>query len=202
MKKKCTIVIIAFCVLLTASGQTLFTYGKYKVDAKEFLKAYNKNNTQMADNKAKAVSDYLTLFINSKLKIREAYERGYDTLTQLKTEVNNLRSQIAENYMNDPEVVSHLSKEAFRRSLKDIHVAHIFVSFKNSADSIDTLMARRKVDEIIKRLQIGDDFLELAQQNSDDPSAKTNKGDMGYITVFTLPYEFENIIFSTYYSYS
>ena len=191
------LVIIASCVLIPVAGQTLFTYGKYKVDVKEFLKAYNKNDTQKAVNKSKAISDYLNLFINSKLKIREAYERGYDTLTQLKTEVDNLRSQIAENYMNDPEVVKSLSQEAFKRSLKDIHVAHIFVSFKNAADSIDTLAARRKVDEIIKQLQKGDDFSVLAQQYSDDPSAKTNKGVIGYITVFTLPYEFENIIYST-----
>ena len=43
----------------------------------------------------------------------------------------------------------------------------------------------------------GEDFLIVAQQFSDDPSAKTNKGDLDYITVFTLPYEFENIIYST-----
>jgi peptidyl-prolyl cis-trans isomerase SurA len=49
----------------------------------------------------------------------------------------------------------------------------------------------------MKRLQKGDDFLLVAQQSSDDPSAKTNKGDMSYISVFTLPYQFENIVFTT-----
>ncbi|MEI2737818.1 MAG: hypothetical protein V9F01_03425 [Chitinophagaceae bacterium] len=42
-------------------------------------------------NKAKAISDYLDLYINSRLKIREAYDRKYDTLPQIKTEVENLR---------------------------------------------------------------------------------------------------------------
>ena len=79
--------IIALCSIITASAQTLFTYGKYTADAKDFLRAYNKNNTQPATNKAKAISDYLDLYINSRLKIREAYERGYDTLPQIKTEV-------------------------------------------------------------------------------------------------------------------
>lgn len=197
MNKKYLVVIIACCGVITASAQTLFTYGKYSVDAKEFLRAYNKNNTQKTANKAKAVSDYLDLYINSRLKIREAFERGYDTLPQIKSEIDNLRSQIVENYMSDPETVDRLSKEAFQRSLKDIHVAHIFISIKNSAGVIDSLAARSKKDGIMQQLQKGEDFLQVAQQSSDDPSARNNKGDMGYITVFTLPYEFENIIYST-----
>ena len=190
-------IIVLLSWLITASAQTLFTYGKYAADAKDFLRAYNKNNTQPVANKAKAISDYLDLYINSRLKIQEAYERRYDTLPQIKNEVDNLRAQIIENYMSDPVTVSRLAKEAFQRSLKDIHVAHIFISFKKADGSIDTIAARNKKDEILKRLQKGDDFLQVAQQSSDDPSAKTNKGDMGYITVFTLPYEFENIIYTT-----
>jgi peptidyl-prolyl cis-trans isomerase SurA len=69
--------------------------------------------------------------------------------------------------------------------LKDIHVAHIFISFRNATGSIDTLAAQKKRDEVLKQLQKGD-FLMIAQQNSDDPSVKNNKGDIGYITVMTL----------------
>src|SRR5436190_503542 len=197
MNNKYLFVIIALCLALTSPAQTLFTYGKYPADAKDFLRAYNKNNTKTTVNKAKSISDYLDLYIKSKLKIQEAYERGYDTLPQIKSEVDNLRAQIIENYMNDPATVNRLNKEAFQRSLKDIHVAHIFISFKNAGGSIDTIAAQNKKGAVMKRLQKGDDFLLVAQQNSDDPSAKTNKGDIGYITVFTLPYEYENIIYAT-----
>jgi peptidyl-prolyl cis-trans isomerase SurA len=197
MNKRYLFFIIGMCLVITSSAQTLFTYGKYSADVKDFLRAYNKNNTKPAINKAKSISEYLDLYIKSRLKIREAYERGYDTLPQIKNEVGNLRAQIIENYMTDPAVMNRMSKEAFQRSLKDIHVAHIYISFKNEAGSIDTVAAQRKRNEIIKRLQKGEDFLQVAQQSSDDPSAKNNKGDMGYITVFTLPYEFENIIYAT-----
>jgi peptidyl-prolyl cis-trans isomerase SurA len=182
--------------MTTASSQALFTYGKYTADVKDFLRAYNKNNL-LTTNKAKAINDYLELYINSRLKIQEAYERSYDTLPQLKTEVVNLRAQIIDNYMTDPETVNRLLKEAFQRSQKDIHVAHIFISFKNASGAIDTFAAQRKRDDILKQLQKGDDFLMVARQNSDDPVAKINKGDIGYITVFTLPYEIENTIYTT-----
>jgi peptidyl-prolyl cis-trans isomerase SurA len=197
MNKKSLVVIIASFGMFTATAQTLFTYGKYSVAAKDFLRAYNKNNTQPVTNKANAITEYLDLYIKSRLKIQEAYERRYDTLSQIKTEVENLRTQISENYMTDPEMAARLTKEAFQRSLKDIHVAHIFISFKKTNETIDTVAAQKKRDEVWQRLQKGDDFLEIARQNSDDVSAKNNKGDLGYITVFTLPYEFENAIYAT-----
>lgn len=197
MSRKCFLSLITFFTIVTASGQTLFTYGKYAVDAKEFLKAYNKNNTQPVTNKAKSISDYLDLYIKSRLKIREAYDRHYDTLDHLKQEVANLRTQIADNYMTDPDLMHRMVGEAYQRSQKDVHVAHIFISFKTANGFVDTLAAQRKRDEIIKRLQKGEDFMAVAEQTSDDPAASKNKGDLGYITVFTLPYDFENAIYNT-----
>ncbi len=197
MNKKLSALIIACFSIIATSAQTLFTYGKYSVDAKEFIKAYNKNNTQPVVNKAKAISDYLTLYINSKLKIREAYDRRYDTLVQIKTEVENLRTQISESYMNDPEMANRMQREAFDRSQKDVRVAHIFISFKNASGFMDTAAARLKKEQVLSRLQKGEDLLLIAQQLSDDPEAKTNKGELGFITVFTLPYAFENAVYTT-----
>lgn len=183
--------------IITTSAQTLFTYGKHTADAKDFMRAYNKNNSVVTVNKAKSVSDYLDLYIKSKLKVQEAYDRRYDTLAHIKMEVENLRAQIAENYMTDPEIMNRLEKEAFQRSQKDIRVAHIFIAVKNASGFVDTAAAQKKRDELLQKLLKGEDFLQLAKQFSDDPAAKTNSGELGYITVFTLPYEFENAIYTT-----
>ncbi|HZI52831.1 MAG TPA: peptidylprolyl isomerase [Chitinophagaceae bacterium] len=197
MKKNWLTAILILFALVNVNSQTLFTYGKYKADAKEFLRAFNKNNQQPASNKSRAIREYLDLYINSRLKIREAYDRGYDTLPAIKNEIENLRSQVIENYMSDPAAISRLTKEAFKRSLKDIHVAHIFISLNNASGKPDSTAARKKIGEVTKRLARGEDFLKVAQQLSDDPAAKVNKGDLNYITVFTLPYELENIVYST-----
>jgi peptidyl-prolyl cis-trans isomerase SurA len=197
MYKQILTSIFACIVLMTASSQTLFTYGKYAVDAKDFLRAYNKNNTQPVVNKSKSIRDYLDLYVKSRLKIREAYERGYDTLPGIKMEVANLRAQIAENYMTDPEIADKMVKTAFQRSLKDVHVAHIFIAYKNNNGITDSAASIKKREDVINRLKKGDDFLLFAQQQSDDPAVKNNNGDIGYITVFSLPYVFENAIYST-----
>jgi peptidyl-prolyl cis-trans isomerase SurA len=197
MQKNWLTAILLLFTVISASSQTLFTYGKYKADAKDFLRAFNKNNQQTGVNKTAALKEYLDLYINSRLKIREAYDRQYDTLPHIKSEIENLRSQVIDNYMSDPEAINRLTREAFQRSLKDIHAAHIFISFTNTAGSPDTTAARRKLEDVSKRLAKKEDFLAVAQQLSDDPSARTNKGDLDYVTAFTLPYEFENIIYTT-----
>lgn len=196
MTKNWLTALVFSCAAINASSQTLFTYGKYQADASEFIKAFNKNN-QATSDKTKAMQDYLGLYINSRLKIREAYDRGYDTLQQIKSEVEVLRGQIIDNYMSDPDAINRLTKEAFDRSLKDIHAAHIFISYTNVNGLEDTVMARKKLDMVMSRLAKGEDFMAIAAELSDDPSAKANKGDLNYITVFTLPYEFETIIYNT-----
>src|SRR5438552_4340219 len=163
MNKKWGLVVIAVFAMAMTSAQTLFTYGSYSTDAKDFLRAFNKNNTTTTANKAKAMRDYLDLYIASRLKIHEAYNRGYDTLSQIKTDIDNLRSQIIENYLNDPTTTDKLVKEAFQRSQKDIHVAHIFLSFKNNVGVVDSSAAESKAKEVYNKLKKGEDFFALAQ---------------------------------------
>ena len=192
MNKRWLPLILSLLITATAFSQTLFTYGNYSVSVQDFMRAFNKNSLQTGTDRTTAIREYLDLYINSRLKIREAYERGYDTLPMLRNEVTNLRNQIIENYMSDPETMNRLQREAFERGMKDIHTGHIFVAINNG----DTLTAYKLAQDLYGRLQKGQDFLKLATETSHDPSAKTNKGDIGWITVFTLPYLFENNIYA------
>ena len=80
-------------------SQTLFTYGNDSVSVKDFLQAYNKNNTSAKTSQA--IQQYLDLYIASRLKIKEALVRRYDTLPQLVADIDNLRSQILPTYEKD-----------------------------------------------------------------------------------------------------
>ena len=188
--------ITAFCVLLSfsLSAQTIFHYGDDSVSVKDFLKAYNKNKTNARTEKA--FRDYLNLYIASRLKIKEAKERGYDTLPQMISDLDNLRQQILPNYLNDKEAVNKLVEEAYNRSHKDIRLAHIFISFQQNG-ILDSVTALKKLAEVQDKLKSGADFSSVAKQYSDDPSAKQNGGDLDWITVFNLPYALENLAYST-----
>ncbi|MFZ9387237.1 MAG: peptidylprolyl isomerase [Chitinophagaceae bacterium] len=197
MKIKSLFLVTFLLGAFSLSAQTLFTYGPYKVDARDFLRAFNKNNTGDVKNRSVAIRSYLDLYIKSRLKIREALDRQLDTFPQMKAELVNLRAQITENFMTDPELTDRMVTEAFQRSQKDIHAAHLFISFLDKNGFIDSVAAMRKRDEVVQRLKKGEDFGKLARELSDDTTARVNNGDLGFITVFSLPYEFETAIYNT-----
>lgn len=187
-----SILAIAFILLSGASNsQTLFTYGNYSVDVNEFMRAFNKVSISTAANKEKAIRTYLDLYITSKLKIREAMNRGYDTLPAMKDELVALRTQIIDNYMSDQSTIDFLINEAFQRSQKDISVSHIFIPYKG-----DTTEASSRAMKAYGELVAGKKFEEVVRAYSADQGAAHNNGNIGYITLFSLPYEFENIVYS------
>lgn len=182
------LVLISF----SAFSQTLFYYGNDSVSAKDFLNAYTKNNSGVKTEKA--FSAYLDLYIASRLKIEEAKKRRYDTLPQLLSDLETLRQQLFPAYLVDKETLNKLVTEAYTRSQKDIHIAHIFISANNTSGAAES---NAKAQKAFDKLKNGNLFSEIARQYSDDPSAKLNGGDLGWITVFSLPYELENLAYST-----
>ncbi|HZF63550.1 MAG TPA: peptidylprolyl isomerase [Chitinophagaceae bacterium] len=185
----------ALFIFCKAPAQTLLSIGNDSVTVQEFVEAFKKNNT--AENGPAALQDYLDLYIASKLKIKEALNRGYDTLPQFKLEMANLRNQILPAYERDEQTVQNLLNEAFNRSQKDIRVAHIYISNSNANSILDTAAASRKAQEAYRQVKQNISFADVARKYSDDPTAKQNGGDLGYITVFSLPYELENLAYNT-----
>lgn len=189
---------LKFFVFFTASlivgsagySQTLFTYGKYTVGKDEFLRAYNKNNVPVA-NKEKAMRDYLDLYTNFKLKVKAAEDMRLDTLPQLKNDLNNFRTQVQDNYLNDEKGLKVLMDEAFNRSRLDLRVLHFSVSVPAGSSPADTLRAFRAAQSIDALLQKGEtNYEKLAGEYQ----AKFT--DLGFITVFSLPYAYENIVYN------
>lgn len=178
----------------TAPAQTLFTYGNDSVSVPDFLAAYHKNNT--GTNTAAAKKQYLDLYIASRLKIKEAVARGYESLPHLQAELTALREQILPNYMYDEEGIQKLTKEAIARAQKDVELSHIFIVLEQDG-LINAAAAKQKADAAYVELQKGTPFADVARRFSDDPSAQINGGDIGFITVFTLPYELENLAYNT-----
>jgi len=189
---KQTFAALLLFIACNVQSQTVFTYGTKQVGKDEFLRAFNKNNTS-GNNTEKAFRDYLELYIRFKLKVQAAYDAKLDTLAAQGTELQNFRSQIIESFMNDESSVQWLVDEAFERSQKDLRVSHIYIPFTGG----DTLAAYQKAMEAWNKIQSGASFEETAAAYSADPSVGVSKGNLGYITVFTLPYEFETIAYNT-----
>lgn len=178
-------------IALQSSAQTLFTIGKDSVSAAEFLTAFQKNNSGPETEQAK--KEYLQLFIAAKLKVKEARSRGLDTTAQFRTDLEALRAQVLPAYLSDPQSLQQLADEAFTRAQQELQVAHIFIA----ASGADTTAAHTKAMAAYKRLQSGEAFESVARAFSEDPSVQANGGNLGYITVFSLPYALENLAYAT-----
>ena len=173
-------------------AQTLFTYGNAPVDRAEFIRAYNKNKTPV-DNKEKALREYLDLYVKFKLKVKAAMDLQLDTLPQLQYDAQSFRSQIEDSYLNNEKAVNDLQQEAFIRSQKDLHVLHFFVPVDPAASREDTLKAFRSISTFYTAVAAGKtDYGNLNAASS----VKVNQSDLGFVTVFGLPYEYENIIYA------
>jgi len=184
------------CFFTNLSAQDILTYGDQSINKEEFLKAYRKNNTTGKPTE-KSYREYLELYTRYKLKVKAAYDLKLDTMPNQLAELQNFRSQIVDQYMNDETSVNRLVNEAFSRSQKDIHLAHIFIALPKTAFLADTMIAYNKAMDAYNALKSGKDFGEVAAAFSEDPFAKNNHGDLGYITVFTLPYALENLAYNT-----
>ncbi len=180
--------------VMLASGifvyaQTIITYGNNTVSKEEFLRAFNKNNTSTIDRE-KPLREYLTLYSNFKLKVKAAEELRLDTLPQIQYDIENFRRQVEENYLSDEKGVAKLMEEAFVRSQKDLHLVHFSVSIDPQATAEDTIRAYRNLLATATSLGTGNDnYQSIAETN------KVKFGDLGYITVFSLPYAYENIAY-------
>lgn len=211
---KIVVLVLAVLIQNAAAAQTednrvLLSVGGEEVTVSEFLNVYQKNNveTDLADKKS--MKEYLGLYINFRLKVKEARDLGMDTLAAFVEELSGYRKQLAEPYFNDQEVTDELLHEAYDRLMYDIRASHILIKVDENALPEDTMRAYNRILSIRNKIMGGADFASVAAEVSDDPSAhdraasgqaparKGNGGDLGYFTVFDMVYPFETGAYNT-----
>jgi peptidyl-prolyl cis-trans isomerase SurA len=178
------------------SDPVIMSIAGENVAKSEFERVFKKNNTKETSYDRKSVTDYVTLYVNYKLKVKEAVDMGMDTVKSFTEELGGYRKQLAQPYLVDKEVTENLLKEAYNRMKSDVRASHILVKVAQEALPKDTLEAYNKALKIREELMKGKDFAELAKEKSEDPSAKDNGGDLGYFTALQMVYPFESAVYS------
>jgi peptidyl-prolyl cis-trans isomerase SurA len=200
MKGYCLLIITLFLSLYALCQETgeeiLMTIGDRPVTLSEFERIYKKNNTGDDILEKKSVEEYLELFINFKLKVIEAENLGLDTLPAFRKELKGYRNQLAKPYLTDREYSEKLIKEAYDRLKTEVNVSHILIKLPNHPSPEDTLRNYNKAIRIRQRILLGESFEAIARGASDDPSAKSNGGNLGYFTAFRMVYPFESAAYN------
>lgn len=183
------LLIVFIAASFSSQSQTLFTYGTNKVDKKEFWRAFSKNNNGATDEKS--IREYLDLFIRFKLKVQAAKVAKLDTLPTIKNDIAGFRAQLIEQYIRNQSAGKDMIAEALERSKTEIEAAHIFIAYDT-----DSAKAKIQTDKAYQQLQAGADFKKLARELSTNAYVISTEGYIGYVSVFSLPYEMENVLYS------
>lgn len=178
------------------ANETILTIDDKAISKEEFLRIYNKNKTSNFAENEKSIEEYLDLFINYKLKVLEAKELKFDTIASFQKELKGYIDKLAAPYLIDETVDEKLIQEAYERMKYDIRSKHILIKVFPNAAPKDTAEAYLKAMNIRNRLLKGEDFATVAKATSDDPSAKENGGDIGFVTSFGTLYDYENALYS------
>ena len=199
--------LICFLIICSLSVQTLvaqqndqaiiMTIDNDSISKAEFDKVYSKNNTKKSAYDMDDLREYLELYINYKLKVKEAESMKLDTNQTFVNELRGYRKQLAQPYMTDKSVTDKLLNEAYERMQYDIHASHILIGCMDDALPKDTLKAYNKAVALRTKIVKGANFGEVAKESSDDPSAKNNRGDLGFFTALQMVYPFETAAYST-----
>jgi peptidyl-prolyl cis-trans isomerase SurA len=195
----CGIFIIS-SLFLNAQEQNkkvLFSINDQAVFTDEFKRVYYKNIDLVKDESQKDLNNYLELFVGYKLKIAKANALGLQNNPKYISELKSYRTQLSKNYITDSKVTEALILEGYERSIKEVEASHILLLVDENAAPKDTLKVYNELLNIRKDILKGADFGEMASQFSEDPSAKENKGYLGYFSGFRMVYPFESAAYKT-----
>ncbi len=178
-----------------AKPAVLFSVGKEKVSADEFIYLYKKNHPAKEDLTDQKIEEYLDLYIKFKLKVTEARARGIDKTPEFTKEYASYKDELRKPFLPESKIVDSLVTLTYNRLQKEVSAAHILIEVKQDATPQDTLQAYNTAVSLKNQILAGEDFGAKAALYSDDTYTKTRGGDLGYFTTLQMVSPFEEAVY-------
>lgn len=181
------------------NGDALLTVGGKPVDKDELVYLISKGKS--TDAKTPGISreefeENLELFINYKLKVREAEAMGLEKTEEFAREFASFKETLIYPYLIKNSLEEGELRKAYSRMQEVVRASHILFQFPPNASTEDSLIVLKMALKVKGEIENGGDINELAVQYSDDPSAKVNKGDLGYFTGLQMVQPFEDAAYT------
>lgn len=199
MRRRCFYVFLLCLLLSNVQAQSkhkdlLFTVDEDSIYTTEFIRVYNKNLDLVQDESQKDVDAYLNMFINYKLKLKEAKSLGLDKKPSYTKELANYRNQLAQSFITDHQVTEALVEEAYERTLNEVEASHILILLDQNAGVQDTLEVYNTLLKLRNRaIEEGFETVRKEVHNGQTIYGE----DLGYFNAFKMVYPFENAAYKT-----
>jgi peptidyl-prolyl cis-trans isomerase SurA len=198
MHKYILIVVFSLCFFFNnaqnSKEDVLFTVENDPVYVTEFTRVFNKNIDLVKDESQKDVDEYLKLFINYKLKLKEAHALGLNEKPSYINELANYKSQLAKNYLTDSKVTDELIEEAYYRTINEVKANHILIRLPENSSPEDTLAVYNELVELRERV-INEGFETV--KNNVHNGKTIYAEELGYFSGFKMVYDFETVAYNT-----
>lgn len=169
-------------------------YGGNKVTMDEFEEAYAKNAggyEEAKDDSLSKLKSFLDLYVNFKMKLRDAQIRGYDKNPALQDELLDYKKKVGVTYLLEKQLVEPGIKNLYDKRKVELRVSHLMIRPDTAGNEAAKALAQSLLDSI----QAGADYVEMVKRHSQDQFSSPAGGDIFYVTGGMLPVEFENAIY-------
>ena len=188
--------LLALALMASSTQKTndeiLLTVGTEEITVSEFQSVFQKNNN-LEEVTEEEMMEYLDLFVKFQMKVLDAEEMQLDTFASFQKELAGYRKQLARPYLTDKQAEESLIIEAYNRMTQEVRASHILLLVDEDALPKDTLEVYNRINSLRSKILKGEDFESVAKAYSEDPSAKSNGGDLGYFSAFRMVYPFETV---------
>jgi len=177
----------------------LITIGNEEIFAEEFLYMLSKNRNFDKPEERLSPEEFdenFMLFVNYKLKVKEAENLGLDKTDEFYQEYEVFKEDLTQPFLIKNSLQEGELMKAYSRMKEVVKASHILLQFPPNASQADTISVLRMAQKLKNDAENGADFNELAFEHSDDPSARDNKGSLGYFTALQMVSPFEDAAFS------
>ncbi|MBR4828881.1 MAG: peptidylprolyl isomerase [Muribaculaceae bacterium] len=197
MKAKLLIssLLLGTAILAIAKGDpVLMTINGKDIKLSEFEYLYHKNNQQQIEKET--LEQYLDRFVLYKQKVADAEAAGIDTTQAFIKEFEGYQKDLAAPYMvEDTTYQWQMINESYERYKKEIDIDHFMLPIGDNTEMTQENINR--MDSIRTCLLNGENWEDLVERFSSDPSKPRNRGHYGYVSSGMFPYDFENELYNT-----
>jgi len=172
-------------------------YDNNQIDLKEFENAYLKNSggEKAAKDSLKALEKFLDLYVNYKMKLRDAEVRGYTDDPDMNKEFIDYKARIGATLVLDKYLYEPNLRQLYERRKTEYRASQIFLK---EDSTMNTQQVQQFAADLIKRINNGEDFTKLVEQYSKDDYSKKRGGDVYYFTAGqTNSRTIEDAVYST-----
>jgi peptidyl-prolyl cis-trans isomerase SurA len=178
------------------SDLVIAKFGDNDIKMKEFENSYIKNVGSLEVAKKDSLSKYksfLDLYLNFKMKLRDAEVRGYGEDPALKQELLDYKKKVGVTYLLEKSIVEPGIKNLYDKRKWELRVSHLMIR----PDSTGEEAARKYTQSLLDSIKGGKSFEDMVAKYSHDTFSKMNGGDIFYVTAGQLPSEFEDAAYGT-----